>query len=146
MITTLITTTEKLKFVQPIINEFKPIIFLNDDNKTPFQCFVETLDAEVDDYRLYLSGDIILADDLKSYIPFLINFMSKNNSEIPMLSLSAPADKRLTVDYFLGKRVTEYRNDRYNVLDNRATLYSKKFINILKYSNASSAFILRFNV
>lgn len=132
MITTLITSTEKLKFVQSIIDEFNPIIFLNDDNKTPFQCFIETLDTEVDDYRLHLSGDIILSDDLKSYIPLLINFMSKNNSETPMLSLSAPVDKRLTIDYFLGKRVTEYRNDRYNILDNRVTLYSKKFIKTLK--------------
>ncbi len=130
MITTIKTSEENLKNIQPIIDKYNAIVYIDKNINVPLHGFNEMLNIEFDDYRFHIQDDVVLADDLDKYLQQLNMFLIKNR--IDFLSLSAAPNKRLTAEYFVGKRIAEYRNDRYILHDNKGIIYSKKLINYMK--------------
>jgi len=132
MITTIQACEERLERIQPIVKEFDAVVHIDRKRINSFESFKDMLDIEFDDYRFHLQDDVILATDLKLYLPKLIEFMKYRNMHV--LSLFCPVRRSISVAYFTGMRVTEY----YNYLCNIATLFSKDFINMLKLHVNSS--------
>ncbi len=133
MITTIQAVESRLKYIKPIVEEFNAIVFVDYKKRNAFWSFKDMLDIEFDDYRFHIQDDVILADGLKNYLPDLCGFMKDKN--IQLLSLFAPARKSLSHEYFIGKRITPYRN----YLGNMGVIFSKKFVDDMRiYVNISS--------
>ena len=129
MILTIKTTEENLPKINDIIERYNPIVYLDNSND-PLQGFKEMLDIDVVDYRLHFHDNVTISDNLDKYLPRLTKFLEKGN--IDYFSLSAAPNKRLNAEYFVGKRVSEYRNDRYILHDCDGVIFSKKFINHMR--------------
>ncbi len=130
MITTIQINKNELESAQPLIKKFNAITYFNESRDNGFLRFKDLLNIEVDNYRLHLEGNVEIADDLEKYLPNILNFMQTNS--IFLLSLSSPAIKLITMEYFLGKRIIDNTRIGFTPLNNIGVIYSKKFLNILK--------------
>lgn len=128
MITTIQACEERLDtdIIKDIVKRFNAIVHVDKRRKNAFWSFKDMLDYEVDDYRLHLQDDVIIADDLELYIPILTKLMEDNN--IDLLSLFAPARKNITKNYFIGSKISGYNN----YIGNQGCIFSKKFVDHMR--------------
>lgn len=131
MIITIQAVKERENYIREQIKDFvgEPIIHIDEKRQGCLTSFMDMLEYK-DDYRAHLQDDIILADNFEKYLPYLTDFMSKN--DIHLFSLYVPKMRRIS-------QLTEYR-DGISYLKwfvagffpLQGAIFSSKFIDLMR--------------
>tara|TARA_R110000744_G_scaffold323112_1_gene428986 strand:- start:379 stop:981 length:603 start_codon:yes stop_codon:yes gene_type:complete len=82
---------------------------IDNEKKGALKTFLQmSKDYKYSEYKLHLQDDIVIADNLKDYLPKLEAYMK--NKEIHLLSLFAPNRKLILQQYKEGKTIVPFPN------------------------------------
>ena len=88
MIVTIQAVPSRMRSVETIRNNFKymeVVTYVDEEYKGTLDSFSEMLKIPVDDYRLHLQDDIILADNIEEKLEEIASYMTKNNVDVVSL-------------------------------------------------------------
>lgn len=132
MIVTVQAIEERLDYITGLTKSLDPIIYVDKRRTNAFDSFADMLDYEVDNYRLHLQDDIILADNFKEYLPWVLKFMENQNLDV--VSLFSPARGSIKKAFDEGMRYVRYKN----YVGNIAVIFSKFFVQKLRDNVANA--------
>lgn len=132
MIITIQTVEERFNYIKEQTKDFyrQPIYHVDLERKGCLSGFLDMLEYDVQDYRVHLQDNIILADGFEEYLPFLQEFMEKQNFD--MLSLYVPKMRRIN-------QLSEYKNGvsylywfALGFFPLQGAIFSKKFVELMR--------------
>lgn len=130
MIITVQAVPKRMLYIKNQLRKYKNevnIYFNIDEHYTgSFNSFKNMLNIPVDNYRLHLQDDIILADNLLFNLDYLSNLMNSNN--IDVLSLYANPRKAIKKAFDEGKSLVELKP----FLMMQGVVFSKRVIDLMK--------------
>jgi len=118
---------ERLGYIKAELKNLPNVIYHIDENKVgSFESFKSMLKIPVDDYRLHLQDDVILADNFSLAIPKIEELM--NIRDLDVLSLFAPRRQRIIEAYSKNLLIDEFPD----FLWLQATMFSSRFVSLLR--------------